>query len=31
VPAAMAVGFLLLIFVFAASGGYRQIHIGDGH
>jgi MFS family permease len=31
VPAAMAVGFLLLILVFAAGGGYRQVHIGQEH
>lgn len=31
VPAAMAVGFLLLILVFAATGGYKQVHIGDEH
>lgn len=30
VPAAMAVGFLLLLLIFAASGGYKQVHIG-GH
>ena len=29
VPAAMAVGFLFLIVVFAATGGYRQVHIHD--
>jgi MFS family permease len=31
VPAAMAVGFLLLLLVFAAGGGYRQVHIGQEH
>ncbi|MCI0377003.1 MAG: MFS transporter [Gemmataceae bacterium] len=31
VPAAMAVGFLLLILFFAATGGYKQVHIGDRH
>ncbi|MCI0640125.1 MAG: MFS transporter [Gemmataceae bacterium] len=31
VPAAMAVGFLLLILFFAATGGYKQVHIGDKH
>lgn len=30
VPAAMAVGFLILVLIFAASGGYKQVHI-DGH
>jgi hypothetical protein len=30
VPAAMAVGFLLLVLLFAATGGYKQVHI-DGH
>lgn len=31
VPATMAVGFLLLILIFLATGGYKQVHIGDGH
>jgi MFS family permease len=31
VPAALAVGFLILILYFAATGGYKQIHIHDGH
>jgi hypothetical protein len=31
VPAAMAVGFLLLVLFFAATGGYKQVHIHDGH
>lgn len=30
VPAAMAIGFLLLIGVFAAMGGYRQVHLEGG-
>ena len=29
VPAALAVGFLLLILYFAATGGYKQVHIDD--
>lgn len=28
VPAALAVGFLILVFVYAASGGYKQVHLG---
>lgn len=31
VPAAMAVGFLLLILYFRTIGGYRQVHIEDAH
>ncbi|MCS7046903.1 MAG: MFS transporter [Gemmataceae bacterium] len=31
VPAIMAGCYLLLIVIFAASGGYKQVHIGDGH
>ena len=31
VPAALAVGFLLLIGYFVVSGGYKQIHIHDAH
>lgn len=32
VPALMAIGFLLLIAVFAMQGGYKQVHIdGSGH
>jgi MFS family permease len=31
VPAIMAGCYLLLILFFAATGGYKQIHIGDGH
>ena len=27
VPAALAVGFLLLLAYFAATGGYKQVHI----
>ena len=27
VPAALAVGFLLLILYFAAAGGYKQVHL----
>jgi hypothetical protein len=30
VPAALAVGFLILVFVYAASGGYKQVHLGPG-
>ncbi len=31
VPAAMAVGFLILLLIFAATGGYKQVHIdGEG-
>jgi MFS family permease len=30
VPAAMAIGYLLLILVFKAMGGYRQVHLGEG-
>lgn len=29
VPAAMAIGYLLLIFVFKAMGGYKQLHLGE--
>ncbi|CAN5222353.1 MFS transporter [soil metagenome] len=29
VPAMMAIGFLLLLLYFKATGGYKQIHIGD--
>lgn len=31
VPAAMAVGYLLLILYFLARGGYQQVHIDDRH
>jgi hypothetical protein len=31
VPAAMAVGFLLLLLIFAAGGGYKQVHIHEHH
>jgi hypothetical protein len=27
VPAALAVGFLLLILYFLATGGYKQVHL----
>ena len=30
VPAALAVGFLLLLLYFSAVGGYKQVHIGAG-
>lgn len=30
VPAAMAVGYLLLLLYFAASGGYKQVHLAQG-
>jgi MFS family permease len=30
VPAAMAVGYLLLLLYFAARGGYKQVHISAG-
>ncbi|MFO0847749.1 MAG: MFS transporter [Gemmataceae bacterium] len=30
VPAALAVGFLLLILYFAATGGYKQVHLETG-
>jgi MFS family permease len=29
VPAAMAVGYLLLLLYFRATGGYKQVHLGD--
>src|SRR5262249_41419293 len=29
VPATMAIGYLLLIFVFQAMGGYKQVHLGE--
>ena len=29
VPAVLAVGFLLLILYFAATGGYKQVHLED--
>ena len=29
VPAALAVGFLLLLLYFAATGGYKQVHLDD--
>lgn len=31
VPATMAACYLLLVFYFASKGGYKQVHIGDGH
>jgi MFS family permease len=31
VPAALAVGFLILILYFAASGGYKQVHLDETH
>jgi len=31
VPAIMAIGFLILIVVFAMQGGYKQVHIDDKH
>lgn len=31
VPAALAVGFLLLIIYFLMSGGYKQVHLHDTH
>jgi hypothetical protein len=31
IPAALAVGFLLLILYFAMTGGYQQVHIDDEH
>ena len=31
VPATLVVGFLLLMLYFAATGGYKQVHIGDEH
>jgi hypothetical protein len=31
IPAALAIGFMLLILYFAAVGGYKQVHIEDGH
>lgn len=31
VPAAMAIGYLLLILYFRAIGGYKQVHIDDSH
>lgn len=31
VPATLVVGFLLLMLYFAATGGYKQVHIGDKH
>ena len=31
VPAALAVGFLILIIYFLATGGYKQIHLHDTH
>jgi hypothetical protein len=31
VPAAMAVGFLLLLLYFKATGGYKQLHIDSSH
>jgi MFS family permease len=30
VPAAMAIGYLLLILLFKAMGGYKQVHLGEG-
>ena len=29
VPAALAVGFLLLILYFALTGGYKQVHLNE--
>jgi hypothetical protein len=29
VPAAMAIGYLLLILIFKAMGGYKQVHLGE--
>ncbi len=31
VPAAMAIGFLLLVLVFKLQGGYKQVHIDEKH
>ncbi|MFO0937051.1 MAG: MFS transporter [Gemmataceae bacterium] len=31
VPAALAIGFLLLLLYFTAIGGYKQVHIDDKH
>jgi MFS family permease len=31
VPAALAVGFLILILYFAATGGYKQVHLDEQH
>lgn len=31
VPATLVIGFLLLMLYFAATGGYKQVHIGDKH
>ncbi len=31
VPATLVIGFLLLMLYFAATGGYKQVHIGDEH
>jgi MFS family permease len=31
VPLVLAVGFLILILYFMATGGYKQVHIDDGH
>jgi hypothetical protein len=31
VPAVLALGFLLLIVYFAATGGYKQVHLEDTH
>lgn len=31
VPAALAIGFLLLLIVFKLQGGYKQVHIDDKH
>ena len=31
VPAVLAIGFLLLLLYFAATGGYKQVHLEDTH
>ena len=31
VPLALAIGFMILIVYFFATGGYKQVHIEDGH
>jgi MFS family permease len=31
VPAALAIGFLLLILYFVATGGYKQVHLEEDH
>jgi MFS family permease len=31
IPAVLAIGFLILILYFAATGGYKQVHLEDTH